>query len=61
LNGPGWMPQPLHDAKNSISRIAGMLFFISSPPCQLYPASLKKRGKVSRCDQRAFPISFINA
>lgn len=37
LNGPGWITQPLQDANRSISRIAGRLFFISSPPCHCTP------------------------
>jgi hypothetical protein len=31
LNCSGWITQPLQDAVNSIIRITGMVFFISSP------------------------------
>jgi hypothetical protein len=31
LNCSGWITQPLQDAVNSIRRITGMAFFISSP------------------------------
>jgi hypothetical protein len=33
LNGPGWITQPLQDAKSSIMMIMSVVFFISSPPC----------------------------
>jgi hypothetical protein len=37
LNGPGWIPQPLQDAVISSNRIAGIVFFISSPACHCTP------------------------
>ena len=37
LNGPGWITQPLQDAKRSIIRIMRVIFFISSPPSDCTP------------------------
>jgi hypothetical protein len=37
LNGPGWITQPLQDAVISVSRMAGRVFFISSPPYDCTP------------------------
>jgi hypothetical protein len=38
LKGPGWITQPLQDAKSSIARVIRVVFFISSPPyhCTLH-------------------------
>jgi hypothetical protein len=37
LKGPGWITQPLQDAKSSIVRIMKLVFFISSPPYDCTP------------------------
>src|SRR5690242_14911902 len=40
LNCSGWITQPLQDAVNSIRRITGMVFFISSPHEHCIPLCL---------------------
>ena len=37
LYGKGWMTQPLHEDNRNVIRIAGMIFFISSPLRLFYP------------------------
>jgi hypothetical protein len=37
LKGPGWITQPLQDAKRSITRMMRVVFFISSPPYDCTP------------------------
>jgi hypothetical protein len=37
LKGPGWITQPLQDAKSSIIRMMRVIFFISSPPYDCTP------------------------
>jgi hypothetical protein len=37
LKGPGWITQPLQDAKRSIMRMMRVILFISSPPHDCIP------------------------
>lgn len=53
LKGPGWITQPLHDAKRSIIRIMRVVFFMSSPPYDCTPhASKNRREEPSRAVSR---------